>query len=105
MKRCNALQGYRLPAHDINEHTVVKAISQRTIVRLMEVLEQHTSNTSRRRRGRIAIIDYKREGFVRRVFGHAMERDVIVSEMESAGYRLESDHNFLPKQHFLVFSP
>ena len=53
--------------------------------------------------GRIAIIDYKREGFVRRVFGHAMERDEIVSEMESAGYRLESDHDFLPKQHFLVF--
>ena len=54
--------------------------------------------------GRIAIIDYKKEGFVRRVFGHAMERDVIVSEMESAGYRLESDHDFLPKQYFLVFS-
>ncbi len=53
--------------------------------------------------GRIAIIDYKREGFFRRVFGHAMERDVIVSEMESVGYRLESDHS-LPKQHFLVFS-
>lgn len=52
--------------------------------------------------GRIAIIDYKREGFFRRVFGHAMERDVIVSEMESVGYRLESDHS-LPKQHFLVF--
>ncbi len=52
--------------------------------------------------GRIAIIDYKREGF-RRWFGHAMERDVIESEMESAGYRLESGYDFLPKQHFLVF--
>ena len=52
--------------------------------------------------GRIAIIDYRKEG-IRRVLGHAMERDVIVSEMESAGYRLESDHGFLPKQHFLVF--
>ncbi len=52
--------------------------------------------------GRIAIIDYRKEG-IRRVLGHAMERDVIVSEMESAGYRLESDHGFLPNQHFLVF--
>ncbi len=52
--------------------------------------------------GRIAIIDYKTEG-IRTVLGHGMERDVIVSEMESAGYRLESDHDFLPMQHFLVF--
>ncbi len=52
--------------------------------------------------GRIAIIDYKVEG-IRTVLGHGMERDVIVSEMESAGYRLESDHDFLPMQHFLVF--
>ena len=52
--------------------------------------------------GRVAIIDYKVEG-IRTVLGHGMERDVIVSEMESAGYRLESDHDFLPMQHFLVF--
>ena len=56
--------------------------------------------------GRIAIIDYKREGsFIQRVLGHGVEREVIVSEMESAGYRLESDHDFLTKQNFLVFGP
>ncbi len=52
--------------------------------------------------GRIAIIDYRREG-IRRVFEEGMERDVIISEMESAGYRLESDHDFQPQQHFLIF--
>ncbi len=54
--------------------------------------------------GRVAIIDYKREGWLRKLIGHSMERDVITGEMESTGYRLESDHDFLPNQHFLVFA-
>jgi hypothetical protein len=32
------------------------------------------------------------------------ESDQIVAEMQQAGFRLEANHGFLPRQHFLVFS-
>jgi len=31
------------------------------------------------------------------------EADLIISEMKQAGYRLDTKHDFLPRQHFLVF--
>ncbi len=49
--------------------------------------------------GRIAVIDF-REGF----FSHFTPDDVIKKEMKAAGYRLQREYGFLPKQHFLVFS-
>ena len=49
--------------------------------------------------GRVAIVDF-REG----AFHHFTRSEVIHSEMQAAGYRLETEHDFLPKQHFLVFS-
>ena len=55
--------------------------------------------------GRVAIIDHKRKGIFAGWLGHGTGDDVIRRELESAGYRLESEHSFLPKQHFLVFTP
>ena len=50
--------------------------------------------------GRIAIIDYKPEGFFQR---HSAPPETIRSEMESAGYALETVFDYLERQSFQVF--
>lgn len=57
-----------------------------------------------RRDGRVAIIDYKKSGFLGLFTGHATPADVMRSEMEQAGYRLEAEHDYLSRQSFLVFA-
>jgi predicted methyltransferase len=53
--------------------------------------------------GRVAILEYAEGGFLHG--SHATPRESIVAEMESAGFRVEQDHDFLlPRQHFLVFT-
>ncbi len=54
--------------------------------------------------GQIAIIDFNDKGWFQKLFGHTTPSEVIHSEMGAAGYRLQSEHGFLPKQHFLVFA-
>ena len=54
--------------------------------------------------GQVAIIDYERRGFFHRILGHATSGEVVRKEMEAAGYRLESEPDFLQRQSFLVFS-
>ncbi len=58
-----------------------------------------------KKEGRVAIIDYKEKGTLRfhRLFGHAVERDTIESEMEAAGFVLEEEYDILPQQNFLIF--
>jgi predicted methyltransferase len=53
--------------------------------------------------GRIAVIDFREPGWLFR--RHSVPADVIRSELEAAGYRLEREHDFLPRQSFLVFGP
>ena len=53
-------------------------------------------------RGRVAIVEYK-EGSWWMPGKHWMERKVIERDMRAAGYRLETNHDVLPRQHFLVF--
>ena len=55
--------------------------------------------------GRVAIIDHHPDGWLQWVFPHSSRSEVIRSEMEAAGYRLESAYDYLPKQSFLVFAP
>ena len=57
-----------------------------------------------RPKGRIAIIDYKEQGWFAALFGHATAKDTVQREMEAAGYRLTNDVDFLTKQHFQIFS-
>jgi ubiquinone/menaquinone biosynthesis C-methylase UbiE len=58
--------------------------------------------------GRIAIIDFYHDarsgdvGFPRK---HLVPRDTVVAEMAEAGFRLAREHEFLPRQYFLEFSP
>ncbi len=56
--------------------------------------------------GKVVIIEYKRGGLFsfRRIFGHYVPRKIIVEEMNQAGYQLEQEFDFLPKQSFTIFS-
>ena len=50
--------------------------------------------------GRVAIIDF-REG----AFRHFTPLRTLVQEFKEAGYTLDNQHGFLPRQNFLVFKP
>lgn len=54
--------------------------------------------------GRLAVIEFKDSGWLARWFGHGTSAETIRAELESAGYRLAQKHEFLSRQHFLVFS-
>lgn len=54
--------------------------------------------------GRIAIVELRGESWFGKVFGHTTRKDVLLSEMQAAGYRLEQQFDFLSRQHFLIFT-
>jgi len=56
--------------------------------------------------GRVAVIEYKPGGIFsfHAIFGHHVRREVIVEEMERAGYKLNKNFDFLPEQSFTIFS-
>lgn len=54
---------------------------------------------------RVAIVDFSDKSWFARVFGHTTPAATIRSEMEAAGYTLVAQHDFLSRQHFLVFAP
>lgn len=53
--------------------------------------------------GRVAIIDFRKDSPEGPPPEFRFEADFIISEMKQAGYRLDTKHDFLPRQHFLVF--
>lgn len=55
-----------------------------------------------RPQGRVAIVEYKNEGWFQK--RHSTPSESIRSEMEAAGYHLVQEHDFLSRQHFLVFT-
>jgi len=56
--------------------------------------------------GKIIIIEYKKGKFFtfRGIFGHDIPKEIITREMEEAGYLLEKEFDFLPEQHFTIYS-
>ncbi len=54
--------------------------------------------------GRIAIVDFTENAWFPMIFGHITPVQVILNEMEAAGYRVTAEYDFLAKQSFLVFS-
>ena len=56
--------------------------------------------------GKIIIIEYKKGKFFtfRGIFGHDVPKEIITREMEEAGYLLEKEFDFLPEQHFTIYS-
>jgi ubiquinone/menaquinone biosynthesis C-methylase UbiE len=57
------------------------------------------------RTGRVAIIDFRKDSPEGPPPEFRFEADQIIGEMKQAGYRLDARHDFLPRQHFLVFRP
>jgi ubiquinone/menaquinone biosynthesis C-methylase UbiE len=58
--------------------------------------------------GRIAIIDFyhdERSGNVGFPKRHLVAKEIVISEMAKAGYRLLREQGFLPRQYFLEFAP
>jgi len=53
--------------------------------------------------GRIAVVEFRPEGWLHKTFGHATPKTTIVRELAEAGFRIEKDLNFLPRQSFQVF--
>ena len=51
--------------------------------------------------GRVAIIDFT-SGWLKSI-GHGTPTQVIMDEMRQAGYRLQTQFDFLEKQNFLIF--
>jgi predicted methyltransferase len=54
--------------------------------------------------GRVAIVEFSGKGWIESIPGHHTPKEVIQSEMKAAGYTLQNGFDFLPKQHFLIFS-
>lgn len=56
--------------------------------------------------GRVAIVDFRRDAhFLIRWSGHYTDAGEIRRELEAAGYAPVANHEFLSRQHFLVFAP
>lgn len=55
--------------------------------------------------GRVAIVDFRKEAPDGPPREFRFEAEQIVAEMAQAGYELDARHDFLPHQHFLIFTP
>ncbi|MCA1585137.1 MAG: methyltransferase [Acidobacteria bacterium] len=54
--------------------------------------------------GRVAIVDFRKDSPEGPPVEFRFTAEQIESEMKQAGYRLDATHDFLPRQHFLIFS-
>jgi arsenite methyltransferase len=57
-----------------------------------------------RPKGRLAIIEFNGKGWLESIPGHHTPKETIQNEMKAAGYALQHDFDFLPRQHFLIFT-
>lgn len=53
--------------------------------------------------GRIAIVDFRKDSPDGPPVEFRFTTEQIEAEMKQAGYRLDAKHDFLPRQHFLIF--
>ena len=56
-----------------------------------------------RQSGRIAIIDFRKDSPDGPPVQFRFTPEQITKEMAAAGFALVAEHDFLPRQHFLVF--
>jgi predicted methyltransferase len=54
---------------------------------------------------RVAIVDFRKDSPEGPPPEFRFEAEQIVAEMKQAGYELAARHDFLPRQHFLIFHP
>jgi predicted methyltransferase len=55
--------------------------------------------------GRLAIIDFRMDSPAGPPKSSRIAPDRVVAELKAAGYSLTQEHDFLPRQYFLVFRP
>lgn len=55
--------------------------------------------------GRLAIIDFRMDSPAGPPKSARIAPDRVVAELKAAGYSLTQEHDFLPRQYFLVFRP
>lgn len=55
--------------------------------------------------GRVAIVDFRKDSPEGPPPQFRFEAEQIVAEMDAAGYEIGARHDFLPRQHFFVFTP
>ena len=53
--------------------------------------------------GRVAIIDFRKDAPAGPPVHFRFTPQQIADEMKQAGYQIEASHDFLPRQHFLIF--
>ena len=55
---------------------------------------------------RIIIIEYKKGNShtFHDMFGHAVKNEILIEEIEAAGYILQKEYNFLSDQHFTIYT-
>ena len=53
--------------------------------------------------GRVAIVDFRKDAPDGPPPQFRFDADEIVGEMKQAGFELDAKHDFLPRQHFLVY--
>ena len=51
--------------------------------------------------GKVAIIEHSKPIHV--IFKHYVPKEIIVKEMEEAGFIVEQEFDFLPNQYFIIF--
>jgi len=54
--------------------------------------------------GTVALIEYRRSGLFRRLFGHYIPPETLRTEMKDAGYHIRESFDFLPDQSFTLFT-
>lgn len=54
--------------------------------------------------GTVAIIEYRRSGLFRRLFGHYVPHETLLTEMRDTGYHVRETFDFLPDQSFTLFT-
>jgi len=56
--------------------------------------------------GKVIIIEYRKGKFFtfRGLFGHHVSKRILIQEMEEAGFKLRRTFDFLPEQHFTIYS-
>jgi hypothetical protein len=55
--------------------------------------------------GRVAIIDFHMDAPMGPPRSARIPQRQVIEEMEAAGYAIQTRHDFLPHQYFLVFRP
>jgi len=52
------------------------------------------------------VIDYDgRKGWFVKLMGHYTPREVLLREMQEAGYEVAEEHDWIDRQSFIIFNP